>query len=107
MKISISFTTEEKNTIVNMMLNTGSIKEVNTNNEHYSGNFGEMKYDNSKNLIEYDLKPSFIKATVGLMGSLINIIRAFVSTCEMYSSTWLEGTKDLLKEESEKEEVKE
>ena len=99
MKIIINFSNEEKNAIINMALMNGGVKEVTDKDEHCVGNFGEYKYDAKENEITFDLKTSFIKATVGLVASLINIIRAFVSSCEMFSSAWFEDIKDLTKKE--------
>ena len=99
MKITISFTGEEKHDIYNMMASTGNT--ITDNGEHFVGNFGEINYDNSKNEIVYDLKPAFIKASAQLTLSLINISRAFISSCEMFSAFWILDTKDLNKESDE------
>ena len=105
MKIKISYEREEKSTLINMMLRTTGVKEVTDNNEHYVGNFGEFKYDNEKNEIDIDLKPAFVIASAGLTATLVNIIKAFVSTCEMFTSHWLYDIKDLNKEESDNKDV--
>ena len=54
-------------------------------------------------MIEYELKTEFIKATAHLMMSLINMVKSFMSSCDMYSNFWLKDNKDLTKKEEETE----
>ena len=103
MKIIISFTAEEKNMMTEMYLNNGIVNEVVDKDEHYAGNFGEFKYCTEKNEIVVDLKSSFIKAYMDLINHTINMIKAFASTLEVFSSVWFEDTKDLTKKDEEAE----
>lgn len=101
MKITISFSEEEKRISTEMMLNTSNIKEVVDKDENYAGRFGTMKYDKNKNVIEIDLKTAFIRATAGLTIGLVNMAKAFISTYEMYLSSWLSDIKDMTTEDTE------
>lgn len=100
MKIMITFTQEEKETIMAIAKTVGPIQP--DQDEHIAGSFGEFKYDSIKNEMVYDLKPGFIIATAHLMASCINMIKAFMGSCEMYASCWLKDVKDLTKKENEK-----
>ena len=101
MKITISFSNEEKSTVTNMMVLSGGISTGTDESKHYSGSFGEYKYDNKNNVIEFNLKDAFIMATAGLISGYINLIKSFMCNCEMYASSWLLDIKDL----NEKEET--
>ena len=101
MKITISYSNEEKSTITSMMMLSGGIVNNTDDNEHYEGSFGEYKYDNANNVIEFNFKEGFIKATAGLTSSYINLIKSFMCNCEMFASSWL---LDIKKKEEVKEE---
>ena len=90
MKLTINFSNEEKNTLKGMMILSGAaLKDENNSSEHYKGSFGEYIYDNTNNVIEFNLKEGFVKAFAGLMGSYINLIKSFMCNCEMFASSWL------------------
>lgn len=104
MKITIAYTTEEKNTLTNMMLGFGGINEVVDKDEHLIGSFGEFKYDHNTNEITIDLKTAFIKASACLTVSIINMVKSLVGTCEMFTESWLSDVKDMTKKEENSEE---
>lgn len=100
MKITINFNNEEKRIAQHMVLTTNEkITEIVDKDIHESGNYGEFKYDHTDNVIEYELKTEFIKATAHLIMSLINMVKSFMSSCDMYSNFWLKDNKDLTKKE--------
>ena len=99
MKITISFTQEEKNTMMSVGMECSNVKEVVDKDEHLVGNFGEFKYDHIANEFTIDLKTAFVKASARLTMSIINMIKSFVGTCEMFSESWLSDIKDMTKEE--------
>ena len=103
MKITITFEQKEKETMMSMALNCGGVKEVVDKDEHVVGNFGEFKYNHEENEMVLDLKPAFIKASAMLTVSVINMIKSFISTCEMFNESWFSDTKNLLAEETKKE----
>ena len=106
MKITINFTNEELNNSINLMKNiTGDIHEMSIKDEHIVGNFGEIKYDTTKNEITFDLKTAFINAYSSMILAVVNMIKSLVSTYEMFASSWFEGTRDLIaeKEAAERE----
>lgn len=104
MKITITFNNEEKKIAQHMALTTNEkITEIVDRDLHEVGNYGEFKYDHNNNVIEYELKTEFIKATAHLIMSLINMVKSFISSCDMYSSFWLKDNKDLTKKEEETE----
>ena len=106
MKITISFNEEEKRITKEMMLNSSNLSEVTDKDEHYVGRFGEMKYDNNNNIIEIEYKTAFLRATAGLMVSLVNMIKSFMATYEMYLSSWMSDMKDMtVEEEKESEDI--
>ena len=103
MKITINFNEEEKRITKEMMLNSSNIAEVTDKDEHYAGRFGEMKYDHNNNIIEIEYKTAFMRATAGLMVSLINMMKSFMATYEMYLYSWMSDMKDMTAVEEEEE----
>ena len=103
MKIMIKFEQREKETLMGMALNCGGAKEIVDKDEHIVGNFGEFKYNHEENEMIIDFKSSFVKAAAHLTVIIINTIKSFISTCDMFSESWFSDTKDLLAEEAKQE----
>lgn len=103
MKITISFTQKEKETMMQIASTTGIVQP--DKDEHTVGNFGEFKYNSSENKIIFDFKEGFIEATSQLIANCINMVKSMVGCYKMYESSWLKDCKDLTKKESEPEVV--
>ena len=104
MKITINFNNEELRTLDQLSRNiTGNNNELIIKDEHIVGNFGEIKFDASKNEFSMDLKSAFINAYTNLILAAVNMIKSFIGTVEIFSSAWFEDTRDLIREREEAE----
>lgn len=103
MKITISFNEEEKRLANGLMHNIDDSIEMDTEDVHVAGSFGEFKYDSEENVIDIELKTGFIKAYTHLIVSFINLMKSFMSSCEIFASSWLLDIKDLTKKEEKEE----
>lgn len=107
MKIMITFTNEELNKSMNLMRNISMTNtELPIKDEHIAGNFGEIKFDSSKNEITVDLKTAFMDAYSNLILAIINMVKSLAGTFEIFASSWFDNVRDLIaeKEEAEKSE---
>lgn len=104
MKITINFNEDEKRAMAHGAMHIAEVREAVDRDEHTVGSFGEFKYDCKKCEMTLELKPGFVKASTGLIMSLTGLVKTFITTIEMFASSWFEDAKDLTKPEETKHE---
>ena len=107
MKITISFSNEEKNIASNMVMGIGEVSELDDKDLCFVGKFGKFSYDHNKNVMEYDLKTDFLKATSNLIIDYVNLIKSFMKTYMTYLESWVSDIEEVSDTTEQQEEINE
>lgn len=99
MKITITFTQKEKEAMMHAYLLTTHEKEIADKSEKVQGDFGVTEYDKTTNTITADLKEAFILSCVHMLLSVVGLIKSFISSMDMFNTSWFSNTKTQLEGE--------
>lgn len=108
MKITITFNNDELHNFLEVAKELGADEEdLELNNEHVVGRFGEtkVKFADDENKIDINLKPNFVFAMNKFTCAVAGIVKQFINMCEMFSSAWFEDIEHV-EEKSENDEGK-
>lgn len=100
MKIKIEFEKKEKIEIINAL----ECPLLEDKKEGCKGKFGSFIYDPEGN-IDIELKTEFILAYTSVIKSAMGLIKSFIATIEIFTTSWLEDIEPI-KFEEEKENTK-
>lgn len=102
MKLTIQLDSKE----ICAMANVLEIRDEETLNKSsgVKGHFGSIIFNAKENKIDIEIKTPCVMAYMGIIASTINLIKSFISTINIFVSSWFEDVEEINFDEETKEE---